>query len=78
MIDCHVAERRMHRYVDRELSAGETEEVRLHLQVCDNCRSRFRFEEGLRRLVRRAGSDDPVPESLRQSVRSLVRREPRR
>lgn len=75
IIDCAEAERRLHRYVDRELSEGEAAEVRLHLNVCENCRARFRFEEGLRRVVRRAAADEATPQGLRERIRRLVRRE---
>jgi len=71
MIDCKEAERRLHRYVDRELSDGEVAQVQHHLDVCENCRARFRFEHGLRRLVRRAGDNELVPASLRERIRRL-------
>lgn len=74
MIDCKEAERRLHGYLDRELSETEVAEVQLHLQVCDNCRARFRFEEGLRRLVQRAAGNEAAPTELRERIRQLVRR----
>lgn len=71
MIDCKEAERRLHRYLDRELSEEEAAEVRLHLEMCDNCRARFRFEEGLRRLTQRAASKEVAPADLRERIRRL-------
>lgn len=73
MIDCHEAERRLHRYVDRELSAVEMAEVQQHLDACENCRARFRFEAGLRRLVRNAAQKEPTPHGLRERIRRLRR-----
>ncbi len=74
MIDCKEAERRLHSYVDRELSHHEVAEVQRHLEVCENCRMRFRFEAGLRRLGKNAAQDEPAPQSLRERIRRLGRR----
>ncbi|MBI4318761.1 MAG: mycothiol system anti-sigma-R factor [Chloroflexi bacterium] len=71
MIDCKEAERRMHRYLDRELSDHEITEVQQHLEACENCRMRFRFEAGLRRLVNNAAQSDSAPPSLRERIRRL-------
>lgn len=73
MIDCKEAERRLHQYVDRELSDSEVAQVSRHLEGCDNCRALFRFEFGLRRLVHRAGQNEPPPPGLRDRIRRLVR-----
>lgn len=43
MIDCKEAERRLHRYLDRELSSQEMAEVQSHLESCENCSAHFRF-----------------------------------
>lgn len=77
-MDCEGAERRLHGYLDRELSEHQAEELSRHLQACDNCRARFRFEEGLRRLVYRAGSDDSAPEGLRERIQQMRHSEHRR
>lgn len=74
MIDCKEAERRLHGYPDRDLSETEAAEVRHHLEVCDNCRARFRFEEGLRRVVQQAAGNEPAPTEPRDRVRQLAPR----
>jgi mycothiol system anti-sigma-R factor len=74
LIDCQEAARRMEAYLDRELSDREVAEVQLHLESCDNCRARFRFEEGLLRLVRRAGQAERAPAGLRERIRALRRK----
>jgi mycothiol system anti-sigma-R factor len=74
MIDCSEAERRLHTYLDRELSEVEIAEVQEHLEMCDNCRARFRFEDGLKRLVHRAGGSETAPSGLRERIRTLGRR----
>ena len=73
MIDCGEAERRLHRFVDRELSEVEVVEVQHHLEACENCRARFRFEAGLRRLIHQAARSESAPPELRDRIRRLRR-----
>lgn len=77
MIDCMEAERRLQRFLDRELSEIEIAEVQGHLDMCDNCRARFRFEAGLNRLVKRAAQDEAAPSELRERIRALGHRSSR-
>jgi len=74
MLNCTAAERRLQRFLDQELTDDEAAEVQMHLEQCENCRSRFRFEAGLRRLVRQGGRQEAAPESLRARVQQLLQR----
>jgi anti-sigma factor (TIGR02949 family) len=38
-------------YLDRELTEGEVTQAESHLDGCDYCRRRYRFEESLRQYV---------------------------
>lgn len=73
MVDCAEAERRLLRYLDRELTLREEQEVRMHLDLCENCRTRYRFEERLKRLVRQRGAEPAAPAGLRDRIRQRVR-----
>ena len=42
--DCHETFRRIHDYVDRELTPEEIEAVEAHLEWCARCAREFRFE----------------------------------
>lgn len=70
---CLETVRRLDDYLDRELSATETVEVERHLEVCDRCLKRFQFEgavlDDLRIKLRRV----PVPETLEDRLRKLLR-----
>jgi anti-sigma factor (TIGR02949 family) len=70
---CLETVRRLDDYLDRELSATETVEVERHLEVCDRCLKRFQFEgavlDELRIKLRRV----PVPETLEDRLRKLLR-----
>jgi anti-sigma factor (TIGR02949 family) len=71
---CLETVRRLDDYLDRELSAPERHEVERHLETCDRCLQRFRFEaavvEDLRMKLRRV----TVPGALEERVRDLLRR----
>ena len=49
-------------YLDRELTTMERAEAEAHLDTCEYCRRRYRFEVELRRYVRQAVSEDMSPE----------------
>lgn len=74
MLNCSQAERPLQRYLDRELTPEEEAEVRMHLDFCENCRTRFRFEDHLRRLVQRSGRVEQAPAGLRERIRQLLGR----
>jgi anti-sigma factor (TIGR02949 family) len=43
---------RLDDWVDRELSAGDLEQIRKHLEICAICASEFRIEGALLRTVK--------------------------
>ena len=50
--DCGKCEQLLQGYLDRELSGEEVAVAEMHLEGCDYCRRRYRFEESLRQYVR--------------------------
>ena len=50
--DCEKCEELLQGYLDRDLSAAEVAVADSHLDGCDYCRRRDRFEERLRRYIR--------------------------
>ena len=71
---CLETVRRLDDYLDRELNEIERHEVERHLETCDRCLRRFRFEAGvvddLRTKLRRV----TVPAGLESRLRDLLRR----
>ena len=69
---CLETVRRLDDYLDRELSAAETIEVERHLQTCEGCLGRFKFEgavlDELRMKLRRV----PIPETLEARLRERL------
>ncbi|AHG89421.1 putative transmembrane anti-sigma factor [Gemmatirosa kalamazoonensis] len=51
-LTCEEAFRRLDDFLDRELSAAETELVHEHLEICAGCAREFRFEASVLRGVR--------------------------
>jgi anti-sigma factor (TIGR02949 family) len=50
--DCEKCEQLLQGYLDRDLSDAEVREAEGHLDGCDYCRRRYRFEAHLRRYIR--------------------------
>ena len=67
---CDRCEEVMQPYLDRVLDETERAEAEEHLAACGYCHRRYRFEESLRRFVRRACSEEMPPE-LKQRLASL-------
>jgi predicted anti-sigma-YlaC factor YlaD len=60
----------MQPYLDHILTEQERVEAEAHLDECDWCRRRYRFEASLRIYVRQA-VDEPMPEELKRKLAAL-------
>jgi anti-sigma factor (TIGR02949 family) len=58
---CDKCEELLQGYLDRELNTTEMHEAERHLDTCDYCRRRYRFEEDLRMYVRTSASERMPP-----------------
>ena len=67
---CVRCEEMLQPYLDRELTMAEKAEAQLHLDGCEYCRRRYRFEVHLRRFVRQSVVEPMAPE-LKQRLLSL-------
>ena len=71
MIDpCAHCEEMMQPYLDHVLTEEERVEAESHLDECEHCRRRYRFEESLRVYVRKATAEQ-MPAGLRQKLSAL-------
>ena len=70
MCDCADCERMLQPYLDRVLTDDELAEAEEHLDRCAYCRKRYRFEQELHMLVRRAVIE-PMPVELKQRLAAL-------
>ena len=67
---CAHCEEMMQPYLDHILTEAERVEAELHLDECDWCRRRYRFEESLRIYVRQA-VNETISASLKQRLSAL-------
>jgi len=67
---CDKCEQMMQPYLDRVLTDVELAEAESHLDGCDYCARRYRFEEDFRRFVRQAVAV-PMPPELKEKLRAL-------
>ncbi len=67
-LTCEEAFRRLDDYVDRELGPHETHLVREHLEVCERCAERFRFEEVILAAVREKVGRIRAPAGLKGRI----------
>jgi anti-sigma factor (TIGR02949 family) len=68
--DCEKCEELLQGYLDRELSDEEVVTAELHLNGCDYCRRRYRFEESLRVYVRTTAAER-MPPGLMEKLAQL-------
>ena len=67
---CAHCEEMMQPYLDHILSEEEMREAETHLDECEWCRKRYRFEESLRVYVRMAATE-PMPAELKEKLAAL-------
>jgi anti-sigma factor RsiW len=67
---CAHCEEMMQPYLDHVLTEAERVEAESHLDECEGCRRRYRFEESLRVFVRNA-ADEQMSVELRQKLSAL-------
>jgi anti-sigma factor (TIGR02949 family) len=67
---CAHCEEMMQPYLDHVLTEEERVEAESHLDGCEHCRRRYRFEESLRVFVRQATAEQ-MPVELRQKLSAL-------
>ncbi|TMD51162.1 MAG: hypothetical protein E6I85_13700 [Chloroflexi bacterium] len=72
MYDCEDCIRRLDQLVDKELSPPEVEEIHVHLDECGDCTKRYRFQEGLKRLVKVSYQEQKAPDALRERLRQQL------
>jgi anti-sigma factor (TIGR02949 family) len=67
---CAHCEEMMQPYLDHTLTEAERLEAEHHLDECEWCRRRYRFEESLRVYVRQVVAE-PMPDELKAKLAAL-------
>ena len=75
-ISCEEALQRLYEFLDGELNAESTQEVRRHIELCEACYPEVKFNTEFRDALHRAARGQPVcPESLRNRIAAMLRGE---
>ncbi len=64
-IDCHAAMRHVDAFLDGELTEAEADEIRRHLDACEDCLDVADAEAAVKALVKRCCGGPPAPDGLR-------------
>ena len=72
-MNCRECMERLDQLVDRELTDSEMAEAQFHIEDCLPCAERYRFEEGMKRLVKVCCSEDRAPDALRLRLQEILR-----
>jgi len=68
---CAECEEMMQPYLDRDLDDDQMRQAEAHLDGCEYCRRRYRFEVSLRRYVRTVAAGKTMPVELRAKLAAL-------
>jgi predicted anti-sigma-YlaC factor YlaD len=68
---CAHCEEMMQPYLDHILTEAERVEAEAHLDECDWCRRRYRFEESLRMYVKQQAINEPMSDELKTKLAAL-------
>ena len=71
-MNCDGCREKLERYVDRELTDQELNEVRGHLERCPPCEDRYQLEASLKRLVKLSCDQGTAPATLRQKLLQIL------
>lgn len=62
---------RIHEYLDGALSTEDLEDIRSHLEQCEECSAEYDLECLIRSAVRRSCAE-PAPEELKRSILAQI------
>jgi mycothiol system anti-sigma-R factor len=71
-MNCDGCLEKLERYVDRELTDDELNEVRGHLERCAPCEGRYELQVGLKRLVKHCCDQGTAPAHLRAKLVQIL------
>lgn len=74
-MDCDDCIQKLYAFLDTELSPAEIQQVRSHLEGCDDCDDNFVFEARFLEQLRECCTSDVAPAELRQRVILKIRGE---
>ena len=68
MTTCEEAARCLYEYLDKELSKTDYNKIRMHLELCQRCCQKFKFEEILHSIIRDKARSEKIASSLKERI----------
>lgn len=72
--DCERILERMHSFLDHELDDASSEEIRAHLDACEDCMDDYDVVEAVKELVNRCCQAPKAPQQLRVAIVTSITR----
>ena len=66
--DCSEVLHRVYEYLDGEMTADDTEKIKLHLDECGPCLKEYDLDQALKALVKRSCESEEAPVELRTQI----------
>ena len=66
--DCSEVLHRVYEYLDGEMTADDTEKIKLHLDECGPCLKEYDLDQALKALVKRSCECEEAPVELRSQI----------
>lgn len=70
--DCSEFSLRVYEYIDAEMTPGDRERLRAHLDECGSCLNEYERDMVLKALVRRSSPCQPAPTTLRMQILARI------
>jgi anti-sigma factor (TIGR02949 family) len=75
MISCEDALQLVHEFIDGELEAVSTEQVKQHFDMCQRCYPHLQLESAFREALQRAARGTEAPADLRSKLTAMIAEE---
>lgn len=70
--DCSEVLLRVYEYIDQELTPGDCDRIKAHLDECGECMNAYERDRLLKALIRRSCACEVAPETLRLSIMTRI------
>ncbi|GAB3623342.1 hypothetical protein GCM10027418_14240 [Mariniluteicoccus endophyticus] len=74
-VECAAVLDRVHQFLDHELDEASCDQIRHHLDACEQCLDNFDAESAIKQLVNRCCQGDAAPDGLRATIMQKIRQD---
>ena len=73
-MNCDDAFEKLYQFLDKDLGDAPMDDLEKHLKVCRHCWDYFEFERKLKERCKTSCQNEPLPESLRRRIQTLLQK----